>query len=82
MFACNFLFRRAFIHKRNFAKYLHKFFVLLVLFSEYFVSNEFCDARNLRGNSQTLGFNQQKSQLSFAETKSSKYGNTDNNTST
>ena len=40
------------------------------------------DPRNLRGDSHTLGFNQQKSQLSFAETDSSKYGNTDNNTST
>ena len=77
-----FLFQRAFINKRNFVKSLHKFFVLLVLFSEYFVSNEFCDARNLRGDSHTLAFNQQKSQLSFAETKNSKYGNTDNNAST
>jgi len=68
-----FLFPRAFIHKPDFVKYLHKLFVLLVLFS---------DTRNQRGDSHTLGFNQQKSQLSFAETKSSKDDNTDNNTST
>ena len=60
MFTCNFLFQRAFINKRNFVKSLHKFFVLLVLFFEYFVSNEFCDTRNLRGDSHTLAFNQQK----------------------
>ena len=77
-----FLFPRAFIHKPDFVKFLHKLFVLLVLLSEHFVSNEFSDTRNQRGDSHTLGFNQQKSQLSFAETKSSKDDNTDNNAST
>jgi len=53
MFACIYLFLRAFIHKRFFVKFFQKLFVLLVLFSEYFVSNESvtqeaCDATLMR----------------------------------